>query len=95
MLKAFGLGKMTTLLASMKITVVKIEYSARKVVEDFELSYNVGTAVSYLLRAGKKEGNPAEQDIQKAINHLHFEIDKLYSESKTRTGGLSPTGVQS
>ena len=43
----------------------KYGYSARKVVEDFDLSYNVGTAVSYLLRAGKKEGNPAEQDIQK------------------------------
>jgi len=67
----------------------KYGYSARKVVEDFELSYNVGTAVSYLLRAGKKEGNPAEQDIQKAINHLHFELDKLYGKSETRTGGLA------
>jgi hypothetical protein len=67
----------------------KYGYSARKVVEDFDLSYNVGTACSYLMRAGKKEGNSAEQDIQKAINHLHFEIDKLYSESKTRTGGLA------
>ena len=67
----------------------KYGYSARKVVEDFNLSYNVGTAVSYLLRAGKKEGNPAEQDVQKAINHLHFELDKLYSKSKTRTGGLA------
>ena len=73
----------------------KYGYSARKVVEDFNLSYNVGTAVSYLLRAGKKEGNPAEQDIQKAINHLHFELDKLFTKSKTRTGGLSPTGAQS
>ena len=67
----------------------KYGYSARKVVEDFELSYNVGTAVSYLLRSGKKEGNPAEQDIQKAINHLHFELDKLYGKSETRTGGLA------
>jgi hypothetical protein len=73
----------------------KYGYSARKIVEDFNLSYNVGTACSYLLRAGKKEGNPAEQDIQKAINHLHFELDKLFTKSKTRTGGLSPTGVQS
>jgi hypothetical protein len=73
----------------------KYGYSARKVVEDFDLSYNCGVAVSYLIRAGKKEGNPAEQDIQKAINHLHFELDKLFTKSKTRTGGLSPTGVQS
>jgi hypothetical protein len=64
-------------------------YSARCVVEDFDLSYNVGTACSYLLRAGKKEGNPAEQDIQKAINHLQFELEKLKGNSKTLTGGLA------
>jgi hypothetical protein len=64
-------------------------YSARNIVEDFQLGYNIGTAVSYLLRAGKKEGNPAEQDIQKAINHLHFELDKLYKENKILTGGLA------
>ena len=64
-------------------------YAARKGVEDFDLSYNVGTPVSYLLRAGNKDGNPAEQDIQKAINHLHFELDKLYGESKVKTGGLA------
>ena len=67
----------------------KYGYSARKVVEDFELSYNLGTACSYLLLAGKKEGNPAEQDIQKAINHLHFELDKLYKKSEVKTGGLA------
>ena len=57
--------------------------------EDFDLSYNCGTAVSYLLRAGKKDGNPAEQDIQKAINHLHFELDKLYKKNDIKTGGLA------
>ena len=76
-------------------TGTKYGYSARKVVEDFDLSYNIGTACSYLMRAGKKDGNPAEQDIQKAINHLHFELDKLYTKTKTRTGALSPTGAQS
>ena len=69
-------------------TGTKYGYSARKVVEDFDLGYNTGTAVSYLLRAGKKEGNPPEQDIQKAINHLHFELDKLYKKSTIKTGGL-------
>ena len=67
----------------------KYGYSARKVVEDFNLSYYVGTAVSYLLRAGKKEGNPVEQDIRKAINHLHFELDKLFKKSDIKTGGLA------
>jgi len=59
----------------------KIE--ARKVIEDFDLSYNTGVAVSYLLRCGKKkeEGMTDKEkhieDIQKAINHLEFELDKL------------------
>ena len=52
----------------------KIE--ARKVIEDFDLSYNVGTAVTYLLRAERKHATPI-QCIEKAINHLQFELDKL------------------
>jgi ribosome-associated translation inhibitor RaiA len=52
----------------------KIE--ARKVIEDFDLSYNVGTAVTYLLRAEKKHATPI-QCIEKAIAHLEFELDKL------------------
>ena len=52
----------------------KIE--ARKVIEDFDLSYNIGTAVTYLLRANRKHDSPIEC-IQKAINHLEFELDKL------------------
>mgnify|MGYP003676988732 FL=1 len=52
----------------------KIE--ARKVIEDFDLSYNLGTAVTYLLRANRKHDSPIEC-IQKAINHLEFELDKL------------------
>ena len=53
-------------------------YMAKDVVTNFDLSYNIGTAVTYLLRAGKKEGNPKEQDIRKAINHLHFELDRIH-----------------
>ena len=49
---------------------------ARKVIEDFDLSYNLGTAVTYLLRADRKHDSPIEC-IQKAINHLEFELDKL------------------
>tara|TARA_R110001632_G_scaffold183834_1_gene303925 strand:- start:445 stop:654 length:210 start_codon:yes stop_codon:yes gene_type:complete len=52
----------------------KIE--ARKVIEDFDLSYNVGTACTYLMRANRKHKSPIEC-IQKAINHLEFELDKL------------------
>jgi len=55
---------------------IRYGYEARKVIEDFELSYNIGTATSYLLRASRKHKSPIEC-IQKAINHLEFELDKL------------------
>ena len=66
-------------------------YMAKDVVSNFDLSYNIGTAVTYLLRANRKHDTPID-DIRKAINHLHFELDVL--TSNTRTGALSPTGAQ-
>jgi len=54
-------------------------YEARKVVDGFDLSYNVGTAVTYLLRAERKHDSPVEC-IEKAINHLQFELDKLKND---------------
>ena len=54
----------------------KYKYEARKVVEDFDLTYNIGTAVTYLLRANRKHKSPVEC-IKKAIAHLQFELDKL------------------
>jgi hypothetical protein len=51
-------------------------YEARKVVANFDLSYNIGTATTYLLRCGKKKENGMSdkdkhiEDINKAINHL-------------------------
>ncbi len=52
------------------------KYEARKVVEDFDLSYNCGTAVTYLLRANRKHKSPVDC-IKKAIAHLEFELEKL------------------
>ena len=63
-------------------------YSVKDIVDDFQLNAWTSQAVQYILRAGKKDGSPAEQDIRKAINVLHFELDRLHKESKTRTGGL-------
>ena len=55
-------------------------YMAKDVVTNFDLSYNVGTAVTYLLRAEKKHATPNEC-ITKAIGHLEFELEKI-AESK-------------
>jgi len=52
------------------------KYEARKVVSDWELSFNVGNAVTYLLRANFKHKRP-EECIKKAIAHLQFELEEL------------------
>ena len=44
------------------------------VIEDFDCTYNVGVAIAYQLRAGKKEGNERKQDLMKAMRHLNREI---------------------
>ena len=59
------------------------KYEARKVVEDFELSYNVGTCVTYCLRSKRKHSDGGVQDIKKAIAHLEFELERLkYGETE-------------
>lgn len=62
----------------------KYGYEARKVIEEFQPeNYNVATAITYLLRAGKKKyvndssEDSLKADIEKAINHLNFELDRL------------------
>lgn len=61
-------------------------YEARKVISGFDLSYNVGTATTYLLRCGKKkelgmsDKDKHIDDINKAINHLKFELERLNNE---------------
>ena len=56
---------------------------AHEVIEDFAGdNYNLGVAIAYLLRAGKKEGNDTSQDIQKAIDHLNFELKRQSNKQK-------------
>ena len=55
-------------------------YMAKDVVSNFDLSYNIGTAVTYLLRSKNKHNDKGVEDIRKAINHLHFELDSLYDK---------------
>ena len=46
------------------------------VVLDFcDNNYNLGTALTYIMRAGKKPDNPITQDIKKAIVHLEAELE--------------------
>lgn len=52
---------------------VKGDIEVRHVIRAFECTYNVGTAIAYLLRA-KFKANYVE-DIRKAVQHLQFELE--------------------
>ena len=64
-------------------------YTVKDIVDDFQLGAWTSQAVQYILRSGNKKDNTAKQDIQKAINVLNFELEKIHEESKTLTGGLA------
>ena len=51
-------------------------YQARKVCDNFDLTYHLATATTYILRAYSKHESPVE-DITKAIAHLEFELEKI------------------
>lgn len=51
------------------------KYEPRKVIADWGLNFNLGNAVKYISRAGRK-GNKIE-DLRKAIQYIEFEIEEL------------------
>ncbi len=52
-------------------------YMAKDVVSNFDLTYNIGTAVTYLLRSKNKHNDGGVEDITKAISILYFELVRL------------------
>lgn len=51
------------------------KYEPRKVIADWGLNFNLGNAVKYVARAGRK-GDKIE-DLRKAIQYIEFEIEEL------------------
>ena len=47
-----------------------------KVCDNFDLTYHLATATTYILRAYRKHDTPVEC-ITKAIAHLEFELEKI------------------
>jgi len=52
----------------------KIE--AIDVIEAFDLNFSLGSAVKYILRAGKKPSETAEEDLSKAVWYILREIKR-------------------
>lgn len=53
------------------------KYEPKDVIRDWELNFNLGNAVKYVSRAGRKENNSLLQDLKKARQYLDFEINYL------------------
>lgn len=51
------------------------KYEPRKVIHDWGLNFNLGNAVKYISRAGRK--NDALEDLKKARQYLDFEIEEM------------------
>lgn len=64
------------------------KYEPRKVIHDWGLNFNLGSAVKYISRAGRK--GDALEDLMKARQFLDFEIEELGGSSVTpdRADGL-------
>lgn len=56
------------------------KYEPKDVIRDWGLNFNLGNAVKYLSRAGRK--NDAVEDLMKAQEYIQFEIDALQEESQ-------------
>tara|TARA_R110002012_G_scaffold279242_1_gene467183 strand:+ start:1783 stop:2106 length:324 start_codon:yes stop_codon:yes gene_type:complete len=72
----------------------KNNYQASEVVYGFSATYNVGNALTYLMRCGKKKEEGMTdiakhiEDIEKAIHHLQIEIKQLQIDN-LMAGGMS------
>lgn len=65
-------------------------YEARKVIRAFDLNFNMGAAVKYILRCGKKD-DPI-QELEKAKKFLEFEIEALQLIAAGARGAQSLSG---
>lgn len=54
------------------------KYEPRKVIHDWGLNFNLGNAVKYLSRAGRKDD--ILQDLRKAKQYIEFEIEEIEKE---------------
>lgn len=56
------------------------KYEPKDVIRDWGLNFNLGSAVKYLSRAGRKDD--IVQDLKKAQQFIQFEIDAIEAERK-------------
>lgn len=58
------------------------KYEPKDVIRDWDLNFNLGNAIKYLSRAGRKNNNDITKDLYKAMTYINFEIMALKEEMK-------------
>lgn len=48
-----------------------------KIIQEFELNFTLGSALKYILRAGKKVEEDKAKDLKKAITCIQLELDDI------------------
>lgn len=59
------------------------EYEPKDVIRAWGLNFNLGNAVKYVARAGRKDD--IVQDLEKAKQYLDFEIEAIKAERENKT----------
>ena len=55
----------------------KANMSVIDIIDEYELNFNKGNIIKYILRSGKKSKDTEIQDIQKAMRYCQMEIERL------------------
>ena len=46
-------------------------------INSHNFNFNLGNAIKYISRCGKKDGESTVKDLKKAIDYLNFEIERI------------------
>lgn len=52
-------------------------YEPRRVIHAWQLGFNLGNVIKYISRAGKKQGESLQKDLNKARTYIEFELEDL------------------
>ena len=55
----------------------KASMSVIDIIDEYELNFNKGNIIKYILRSGKKSKDTEIQDLQKAMRYCQMEIERL------------------
>lgn len=58
-------------------TAANGKFDAIDVIQQFKLGYEKGNAIEYIIRGGKKPGEPEKKDLEKAIFYLEERIRQV------------------